>query len=38
LGVPIVMAVNAVCERVEGLHPVSEFLGQGAEVPSGSPP
>src|SRR6202163_1464030 len=27
LGVPIVMAVKAVCERVEQLRPISEFLG-----------
>ena len=27
LGVPIVMAVKAVCERVEDLRPLSEFLG-----------
>lgn len=27
LGVPIVMAINAVCERVEDLQPISEFLG-----------
>jgi len=27
LGVPIVMAINAVCERVEELRPISEFLG-----------
>jgi predicted PurR-regulated permease PerM len=27
LGVPIMMAVKAVCERVEGLQPVAEFLG-----------
>jgi predicted PurR-regulated permease PerM len=27
LGVPIVMAVKAVCERVEELRPISEFLG-----------
>ncbi len=27
LGVPIVMAINAVCERVSALHPVAEFLG-----------
>jgi predicted PurR-regulated permease PerM len=26
LGVPIVMAINAVCERVEGLRPISDFL------------
>ena len=29
LGVPIVMAINAVCERVEDLQPISEFLGTG---------
>jgi len=27
LGVPIVMAIKAVCERVEELRPLSEFLG-----------
>jgi len=27
LGVPIVMAINAVCERIEDLQPISEFLG-----------
>jgi predicted PurR-regulated permease PerM len=27
LGVPIVMAINAVCERVEELRPIGEFLG-----------
>jgi len=27
LGIPIVMAINAVCERVEDLRPISEFLG-----------
>jgi predicted PurR-regulated permease PerM len=27
LGVPIVMAIKAVCERVEDLRPISEFLG-----------
>ena len=27
LGIPIVMAINAVCERVEDLQPISEFLG-----------
>ncbi len=26
LGVPIVMAINAVCERVDELQPISEFL------------
>jgi predicted PurR-regulated permease PerM len=29
LGVPIVMAIKAVCERVEDLRPISEFLGYG---------
>jgi predicted PurR-regulated permease PerM len=28
LGVPIMMAINAVCERVEDLRPVSAFLGR----------
>jgi predicted PurR-regulated permease PerM len=27
LGVPIVMAIKAVCERVEDLRPIGEFLG-----------
>lgn len=27
LGVPIMMAIKAVCERVEGLQPIAEFLG-----------
>jgi predicted PurR-regulated permease PerM len=27
LGVPIVMAINAVCERVESLRPIAEFMG-----------
>ena len=27
LGIPIVMAINAVCERIEDLQPISEFLG-----------
>ncbi len=27
LGVPIVMAIKAVCERVEDLRPIAEFLG-----------
>jgi predicted PurR-regulated permease PerM len=45
LGVPIVMAIKAVCERVEELRPISEFLGyedqksvpapsKGADVPA----
>ena len=35
LGVPIVMAINAVCERVEELRPVSEFLGYAPPNPAG---
>ncbi|MEP7328765.1 MAG: AI-2E family transporter [Betaproteobacteria bacterium] len=27
LGIPIVMAINAVCERIDELQPISEFLG-----------
>jgi len=27
LGIPIVMAINAVCERIAELQPISEFLG-----------
>jgi predicted PurR-regulated permease PerM len=27
LGVPIMMAIKAVCERVDGLQPIAEFLG-----------
>jgi predicted PurR-regulated permease PerM len=27
LGIPIVMAINAICERVDELQPISEFLG-----------
>jgi len=30
LGVPIVMAINAVCERFESLRPISAFLGRGS--------
>ena len=33
LGVPIVMAINAVCERIEDLQPISEFLGSAREKP-----
>jgi predicted PurR-regulated permease PerM len=29
LGVPIMMAIKAVCERVEDLQPISAFLGHG---------
>jgi predicted PurR-regulated permease PerM len=38
LGVPIVMAINAVCERVEDLRPISEFLGFPAPPPAREPP
>lgn len=34
LGVPIIMAINAVCERVEDLRPISEFLGYASKKPS----
>jgi predicted PurR-regulated permease PerM len=37
LGVPIVMAIKAVCERVEELRPLSEFLGHEAKRPARSP-
>jgi predicted PurR-regulated permease PerM len=33
LGVPIMMAVKAVCERVEGLQPIAEFLGSEPDKP-----
>jgi predicted PurR-regulated permease PerM len=33
LGVPIVMAIKAVCERVEDLRPISEFLGYEGSKP-----
>ena len=33
LGVPIVMAIKAVCERVEDLRPISEFLGYEERKP-----
>ena len=29
LGVPIMMAIKAVCERIEDLRPISAFLGHG---------
>ena len=35
LGVPIVMAINAVCERVEDLQPISEFLGSASQKQKG---
>jgi predicted PurR-regulated permease PerM len=34
LGVPIVMAINAICERVEDLQPISMFLGYGPKEPA----
>jgi predicted PurR-regulated permease PerM len=33
LGIPIVMAINAVCERIEDLQPISEFLGYAPKTP-----
>jgi predicted PurR-regulated permease PerM len=37
LGVPIVMAIKAVCERVEDLRPISEFLGYEEKKSMGTP-
>lgn len=37
LGIPIVMAINAVCERVEELRPISEFLGYAPRRQAGTP-
>ncbi len=37
LGIPIVMAINAVCERVEDLQPISEFLGFAPGKQPGTP-
>ena len=37
LGIPIVMAINAVCERVEDLQPISEFLGYAPRKPPSAP-
>jgi len=37
LGVPIVMAIKAVCERVEDLRPISEFLGYEENRPAPAP-
>lgn len=36
LGIPIVMAINAVCERVEELRPISEFLGYAPRRQAGT--
>jgi len=38
LGVPMVMAVRAVCERFEDLQPISEFLGYRPKTTAASPP
>jgi predicted PurR-regulated permease PerM len=38
LGVPIMMAVKAVCERVEGLQPIAEFLGNEPAKPKPAAP
>ena len=35
LGIPIVMAINAVCERIEELQPISEFLGYAPKKAEG---
>jgi len=35
LGIPIVMAINAVCERIEELQPISEFLGYAVKKGEG---
>src|SRR5688572_21924735 len=37
LGVPIMMAVKAVCERVEGLQTIAEFLGHEPAKPKPAP-
>jgi predicted PurR-regulated permease PerM len=37
LGVPIVMAIKAVCARVEDLRPISEFLGYEENRPAPAP-
>jgi predicted PurR-regulated permease PerM len=37
LGVPIVMAIKAVCARVEDLRPISEFLGYEEQRPTPPP-
>ena len=34
LGVPIVMAIMAVCERIDDLQPISEFLGHPPKKPA----
>jgi predicted PurR-regulated permease PerM len=37
LGVPIVMAVKAACERIEGLQVISAFLGHGPPKAANDP-
>jgi predicted PurR-regulated permease PerM len=37
LGVPIVMAIHAVCERVAGLQPIAEFLGYTSKKTGSDP-
>ncbi len=37
LGVPIMMAIKAICERTEGLQPVAEFLGHEPAKPKPAP-
>src|SRR3546814_4506897 len=38
LGIPIMMAVMAVCERVDSLRPFAELLGADKRGVSGAPP
>jgi len=38
LGVPMVMAVKAVCERFEDLQPISEFVGYRPRTTTPSAP
>lgn len=38
LGVPIMMTIKAVCERVEGLQPIAEFLGHAPPKPKPEKP
>jgi predicted PurR-regulated permease PerM len=38
LGVPIVMAIKAVCERVEDLRPIAAFLGNEGKKPANAEP
>jgi predicted PurR-regulated permease PerM len=35
LAVPMMMVIKSVCDRVEGLYPVAELLGEAPEKPNG---